>query len=158
MTLPIELDKAKNKNNDYTRVSIFLNVFDVHVNRFPIEGKITQTEYREGAFINAAFDKASEENERAAILFETDFKGKKHEMAVVQIAGWVARRILCDARVDMDYKTGERYGIIRFGSRADIYLPKGVNPMVVVGQRMIDGETVIADLASKEKAREGVVR
>ena len=158
VTLPAELDKAKNKDNDYTRVSIFLNVFDVHVNRFPIEGKITQTEYREGAFVNAAFDKASEENERAAILFETDYKDKKHEMAVVQIAGWVARRILCDAREDKEYKTGERFGIIRFGSRVDVYLPKGVNPMVAVGQRMIDGETVIADLASKEKTRDGVIR
>ena len=158
VTLPSELDEAKNTKNDYTRVSIFLNVFDVHVNRFPIKGKITQQEYREGAFVNAAFDKASEENERAAILFETDYKAKTYEMAVVQIAGWVARRILCDAKEGSVYETGERFGIIRFGSRVDVYLPKGVNPMVAVGQRMIDGETVIADLASKENLRDGIIR
>lgn len=158
VTLPKELNKAKNTENDYTRVSIFLNVFDVHVNRFPITGRVIQKEYKEGAFVNAAFDKASEENERAAILFETDYKDKTYEMAVVQIAGWVARRILCDADKDKNYETGERFGIIRFGSRADVYLPKGVNPMVTVGQRMIDGETVIADLASKEKLRGGVIR
>jgi len=158
VTLPIELDKAKNKDNSFTRVSIFLNVFDVHVNRFPIKGHVTQKKYKEGAFMNAAFDKASEENERAAILFETKHKDKTHEMAVVQIAGWIARRILCDANDGMDYDTGDRFGIIRFGSRVDVYLPKGVNSMVSVGQRMIDGETVIADLASKEKSRQGVVR
>lgn len=154
VSLPKELDKAENSDNTFTRVSIFLNVFDVHVNRFPIKGKVIQKEYKEGAFVNAAFDKASEENERAAILFETEYKGKTHEMAVVQIAGWVARRILCDADSGKEYDTAERFGIIRFGSRADIYLPKGVNPMVGIGQRMIDGETVIADFASKEKTRE----
>jgi len=158
VTLPAELDKAKNKENNYTRVSIFLNVFDVHVNRFPIAGKVIQKEYKEGAFVNAAFDKASEENERAAILFETKHKDKTHEMAVVQIAGWVARRILCDAEKDHEYKTGERFGIIRFGSRTDVYLPKGVNPFVSVGQRMIEGETVLADFASKEKTRTGEAR
>lgn len=158
VSLPKELDKAKNTDNDYTRVSIFLNVFDVHVNRFPIKGKVIQKEYREGAFMNAAFDKASEENERAAILFEVEHKTKTHEMAVVQIAGWVARRILCDADKGKKYETGERFGIIRFGSRTDVYLPKGVNPMVLIGQRMIEGETIIADLSSKEKTRVGEVR
>ena len=158
VALPKELDDADNTNADYTRVSIFLNVFDVHVNRFPIAGKVKQVAYKAGAFVNAAFDKASEENERAAILFETEYKGKKHEMAVVQIAGWVARRILCDAKDGQDYKTGERFGIIRFGSRVDVYLPKGINPMVSVGQRMIEGETVIADMASREKAREAEIR
>lgn len=156
--LPKELSKAKNTTKDFTRISIFLNVFDVHVNRFPITGKVIQKEYLPGKFVNAAFDKASEENERSAILFETTYKKTKHEMAVVQIAGWVARRILCDAVKGQDYKSGERFGIIRFGSRADVYLPKGVNPMVSVGQRMIDGETVLADFASKEKTRESVIR
>jgi phosphatidylserine decarboxylase len=154
--LPKELDKAQNSDNTFTRVSIFLNVFDVHVNRFPIKGKVIQKEYKEGAFVNAAFDKASEENERALILFETEYKDKKHEMAVVQIAGWIARRILCDAEAGTEYDTAERFGIIRFGSRTDIYLPKGVNPMVGIGQRMIEGETVMADFASKEKTREMV--
>jgi phosphatidylserine decarboxylase len=157
VALPVELDQAENKELEFTRVSIFLNVFDVHVNRFPIIGKVIQKEYKEGAFVNAAFDKASEENERAAILFETEYKDKKYEMAVVQIAGWVARRILCDAEEGSIYKTGERFGIIRFGSRVDVYLPKGVNPMVAVGQRMIEGETVLADFASKEKVRDGAI-
>ena len=158
VSLPSSLDEAKNDKNDFTRVSIFLNVFDVHVNRFPIIGKVVQKAYREGAFINAAFDKASEENEQAAVLFETDYKGKTHEMAVVQIAGWVARRIICEADSEKSYNTGEIFGIIRFGSRVDLYLPKGVNPLVAVGQKMIDGETVIADFASKEKSREAVKR
>lgn len=158
VALPVELDMAMNKNLEYTRVSIFLNVFDVHVNRFPIAGKVIQKAYQAGAFVNAAFDKASEENERAAILFETEYKGNKHEMAVVQIAGWVARRIICNAEDNRMYLTGEEFGIIRFGSRVDVYLPKGISPMVIVGQKMIEGETVIADLASKEKARDGVIR
>ncbi len=158
VALPSCLDEAKNTDNDFTRVSVFLNVFDVHVNRFPIKGKVIQKAYREGAFMNAAFDKASEENEQAAILFETDYKNKTHEMAVVQIAGWVARRIICEADADKNYDVGDIFGIIRFGSRADIYLPKGVNPLVAVGQKMTDGETVIADFASKEKMREAVKR
>lgn len=157
--LPKELDKAKNKNNDYTRISIFLNVFDVHVNRFPVAGKITQKTYQPGAFVNAAFDKASEENERAALLFEVKKTEKtSHEMAVVQIAGWVARRILNDANEKQSFEAGERFGIIRFGSRVDVYLPKGVEPLVAIGQRMIDGETVLADLTSKEPQRQGVIR
>lgn len=158
VTLPTELDSADNTEAEYTRISIFLNVFDVHVNRFPVTGKVLQKAYQAGTFVNAAFDKASEENERAAILFETEYKQKKYEMAVVQIAGWVARRIICSAENGKEYKTGEEFGIIRFGSRVDVYLPKGVNPMVSVGQRMIEGETVLADFASKEKAREGVRR
>jgi phosphatidylserine decarboxylase len=156
--LPKELDMAENKEPEYTRVSIFLNVFDVHVNRFPIKGTVIQKSYHAGAFMNAAFDKASEENERAAILFETEYKEKKHEMAVVQIAGWVARRILCHAEDGQAYETGQEFGLIRFGSRVDVYLPKGVNPFVAVGQRMIEGETVIADLASREKTRVAVAR
>jgi phosphatidylserine decarboxylase len=158
VSLPAVLDEAEDKDNSYTRVSIFLNVMDVHVNRFPIAGKVLQKIHKHGAFMNAAFDKASEENEHTAILFETQHKDKKHQMAVVQIAGWVARRILCDAEADNTYDTGEVFGIIRFGSRVDVYLPKGINPMVSVGQKMIDGETVIADFSSREKARESVER
>ncbi|PCH99306.1 MAG: phosphatidylserine decarboxylase family protein [Alphaproteobacteria bacterium] len=155
--LPKELDKAKNKKNDYTRVSTFLNVFNVHVNRFPITGKVIQKTYQPGAFVNAAFDKASEENERASLLFEVKDGKKTHEMAVVQIAGWVARRILNDAKEKQAFKSGERFGIIRFGSRVDVYLPKGVSPLVAVGQSMIEGETVMADLSSKETLRKGNV-
>lgn len=156
--LPKELDQAKNKKNDFTRISIFLNVFNVHVNRFPIEGKITQKTYQPGAFVNAAFDKASEENERAALLFEVKDDKKKHEMAVVQIAGWVARRILNDANENQEFKTGERFGIIRFGSRVDVYVPQGVEPMVAIGQTMVEGETVLADLKSTESIRLADVR
>lgn len=158
VTLPSELDKAKNKANDYTRVSIFLNVFNVHVNRFPIAGKIKQKTYQPGAFVNAAFDKASEENERASLLFDVKDGKKTHEMAVVQIAGWVARRILNDAQEKQSFETGERFGIIRFGSRVDVYLPKGISPMVCVGQTTVEGETVLADLKSDEGLRDGAVR
>lgn len=158
VSLPKELDEADSSDSDYTRVSIFLSVFDVHVQRFPIAGKVKQKTYQPGAFVNAAFDKASEENERASILFETEHNGKKYEMAVVQIAGWVARRILNEASKDKQYLAGERFGIIRFGSRVDVYLPKGIEPLVSIGQRMIEGETVLADLGSTEALRIGVVR
>jgi phosphatidylserine decarboxylase len=156
--LPKELDQAKNKKNDFTRVSIFLNVFNVHVNRFPIAGTVTQKTYQPGAFVNAAFDKASEENERAALLFEVKDGKKKTEMAVVQIAGWVARRILNDADEKQEFTTGERFGIIRFGSRVDVYLPTGIAPMVAIGQTMVEGETVLADLQSTEAIRIAEVR
>lgn len=158
VTLPKELDKAENTGNTYTRVSIFLSVFDVHVNRFPIAGKVTQKTYQPGAFVNAAFDKASEENERASLLFNTDYKGKTYEMAVVQIAGWVARRIINEAQDGTEYKAGDRFGIIRFGSRIDVYLPEGIEPLVCIGQRMIEGESILADLGSKEKQRIGIIR
>jgi phosphatidylserine decarboxylase len=100
-------------------------------------------------------DKASLDNERNSLVVEMD--GQKSSIAFVQIAGLVARRILCDAKVGDQLKTGQRYGIIRFGSRVDIYLPPRVNPMVAVGQRMVGGETVIADLKSKDKQRMGEV-
>lgn len=156
--LPKELDKAENKSNDFTRVSIFLNVFNVHVNRFPISGTVKQKSYEPGAFVNAAFDKASEENERASVLFETSEGKKKQEMAVVQIAGWVARRIMNETREGQEFKTGERFGIIRFGSRVDVYLPKGVEPLVCIGQSVTEGESVLADLAKSEPARRGEIR
>jgi phosphatidylserine decarboxylase len=143
-----------------TRISVFLNVFDVHVNRVPADGKIVAANYRKGKFINAARDKASVDNERMALAIELTgdhpYKGKK--LGVVQIAGLIARRIVCDAKKDMDVKAGDRYGIIRFGSRADIYLPQGVQPLVCVGQYMIGGETVLADCAVTEPARVGEVR
>ncbi len=125
------------------RVAIFLSVLDVHVNRAPIEGRITRIAYRHGAFLNAALDKASEENERNALAIRTT---DGRELAVVQIAGLIARRILCTVREGEQVATGERIGIIRFGSRTDLYLPEGVRPLVREGQTMIGGETVIADL------------
>lgn len=125
------------------RVAIFLSVLDVHVNRMPIEGQVTRIAYRHGAFVNAALDKASEDNERNALAIRTP---DGRDLAVVQIAGLIARRILCNVREGDQLATGERFGIIRFGSRTDVYLPHGVQPMVVVGQTMIGGETVIAEL------------
>jgi len=143
-----------------TRISIFLNVFDVHVNRIPADGVIKETRYRHGAFVNASLDKASVDNERMAVILE--LKGEHpftgQTMGVVQIAGLIARRIICDAKQGSTYKSGERYGIIRFGSRADIYLPVGVKPLVCVGQYMLGGETILADMLSSENARQGIAR
>ncbi|MBL0318508.1 MAG: phosphatidylserine decarboxylase [Alphaproteobacteria bacterium] len=135
-----------------TRISIFLNVFDVHVNRVPHSGTIKKLHYHPGKFFNASLDKASEHNERQSVLLETTHG---QEIAFVQIAGLVARRIVCDLQEGQSVKSGERYGIIRFGSRADVYLPEGVNPLVVVGQRAVGGETILANLKSAEDAREG---
>lgn len=146
---PAELNMG---DENYMRVSIFMNVFDVHVNRVPISGKIIRQAYTEGKYLNASLEKASTDNERHAILMEST-TGRSY--AFVQIAGLVARRIVCWAEDDQDVSAGERFGLIRFGSRVDVYLPKGVNPQVCVGQRAVAGETVLADEKSKEKIRSG---
>ena len=146
---PAELDLGVAQR---TRISIFLNVFDVHVNRIPIEGSISKLHYHAGKFFNAALDKASEENERQSIKITTP---DGLTLGVVQIAGLVARRILCDLKEGQSVKTGERFGIIRFGSRVDVYLPPDAIPLVIEGQRAIGGETVIADLKSSEAQRVG---
>jgi phosphatidylserine decarboxylase len=125
------------------RVSIFLNVLNVHVNRVPADGTVTRIAYRHGAYVNASLDKASEQNERNAVALRLP---DGREMAVVQIAGLIARRIVCSLREGDHVSCGDRFGIIRFGSRTDLYLPDGVRPLVTVGQTMIGGETVIADL------------
>ncbi len=136
-----------------TCVSVFMNVFDVHVNRVPTDGVVEKIVYRPGLFLNADLDKASEANERMSI--HTVLPDGR-DMAFVQIAGLVARRILCNLHEGQAVKAGEKFGLIRFGSRVDIYLPKGVNPQVVLGQRMIAGETMIADLSdSKTPAMTG---
>jgi phosphatidylserine decarboxylase len=137
------------------RVSIFMNVFDVHVNRIPLEGVIVRLVYRPGRFINASLDKASEHNERQGVVIAANDGA---EVGLVQIAGLVARRILCRLNVGDRVRTGERFGMIRFGSRVDVYLPPGVTALVSVGQRMIAGETVIADVQSDEPARLGEQR
>jgi len=126
------------------RVATFLSILNVHVNRVPADGTITRIAYRPGLFLNASLDKASEENERNALAIRLP---DGRTLAVVQIAGLVARRILCDLREADVVAAGARFGIIRFGSRTDIYLPEGVLPLVAVGQTMIGGETVIATLA-----------
>jgi phosphatidylserine decarboxylase len=125
------------------RVAIFLSVLDVHVNRVPADGTVTRIAYRHGAFLNASLDKAGDENERNAIAIRLP---DGREIAVVQIAGLIARRIVCDLREGDAVQAGARFGIIRFGSRTDLYLPEGVQPLVAVGQTMIGGETVIAEL------------
>lgn len=138
-------------DGDFTRVSIFLSVFDVHVNRIPAAGTIKKIVYRPGLFLNAGNERASIENERCAALLDlTDGR----ELGFVQIAGLIARRIICDAKEGDCVKAGDRYGLIRFGSRMDIYLPKGVAAQVAVGQRTIGGETVLADLKAALPARE----
>ena len=134
------------------RISVFLNVFDVHVNRVPLGGTVRAVHYRPGKFLNAALDKASEDNERMSLLVEAE-GGEK--IPFVQIAGLVARRIKCDVKVGDQVKTGQVFGLIRFGSRMDVYLPEGVAPLVDLGQRMVAGETVIADLQSTESRRIG---
>lgn len=133
------------------RVSVFMNVFNCHVNRMPITGTVKKSLYRTGQFLSADLDKAAEANERQSLLVETE-DGK--ELVVVQIAGLVARRILCFVHEDQEMQAGERFGLIRFGSRCDVYLPKGSVPLVAVGQSAIAGETVLADLKSKEKQRD----
>ena len=138
-----------------TRISIFMNVFDVHVNRSPVDGQISGLGYRPGAFLNASLDKASEENERQAVKI-TMADGM--EIVLVQIAGLVARRILCWVEREQPIRVGERFGMIRFGSRVDVYLPEGVSPLVVVGQKAVAGETVLADMKSDEAQRKGNAR
>ncbi len=125
------------------RVATFLSVLDVHVNRAPAAGTVTRISYRHGAFVNAALDKASELNERNALAIRLE---DGREIGVVQIAGLIARRIVCTVREGARLRAGERFGIIRFGSRTDLYLPPGVLPLVAEGQTMIGGETVMADL------------
>ncbi len=137
------------------RISIFLNVFDVHVNRIPIDGMISRAEYHPGKFLNASLDKASEVNERQAAVIDLA-DGRK--VGVVQIAGLVARRIICHLKVGQSVRAGERFGLIRFGSRTDLFLPDGVAPLVAVGQRTVGGETVMADLASTEMQRQAEER
>ena len=125
------------------RVATFLSVLNVHVNRAPADATVSAIAYHPGAFLNASVDKASDENERNALALRLP---DGRDMAVVQIAGLIARRILCDVRQGDTLRAGDRFGIIRFGSRTDIYLPPGVIPLVSVGQTMVGGETIIANL------------
>ncbi len=134
-----------------TRISIFLSVFDVHITRSPVTGKIVRSLYVPGLFLNAELDKASEENERQCLVLETP-EGVR--FGVVQIAGLVARRIVTFVNEGHSLGVGERLGLIRFGSRVDLYLPPGREALVAVGQRAVGGETVLADMLSEEGARQ----
>lgn len=135
-------------DGNWTRVCVFMNVFDVHVNRSPMSGQITYKNYIPGAFFNASMDKASSDNERLILGMDTE-NGKK--IAFVQIAGLVARRIICDVDIGSHLKSGDIFGIIRFGSRVDIYFPSEASTKVLVGQKMIAGETIIADFTKSSK-------
>lgn len=143
VTPPKELDLDGQKR---ARISIFLSVFDVHINRSPVAGRISKIAYVPGKFLNAELDKASEENERQCLTLETSSGAR---VGCVQIAGLVARRIVTFVAEGDTLAAGERFGLIRFGSRTDIYLPPGCRPLVRVGQTAIGGETVLADLRSK---------
>jgi phosphatidylserine decarboxylase len=152
VSVPEELEM---KEKSCTRISIFLSVFDVHINRVPCAGTIKKIWYYPGTFLNASLDKASELNERQAFKIVTP-NGK--EVGFVQIAGLVARRIVSFVKEGDQMQTGQRFGLIRFGSRMDVYLPKGVAPLVVKGQKMVAGETILADFTAKGDAREGQIR
>jgi phosphatidylserine decarboxylase len=136
-------------NEPMMRISIFMNVFNCHVNRVPVAGRIEAIAYRPGLFLNAELDKASEDNERNAIIVNTG----RERYGVVQIAGLIARRIVSFVEEGDELGVGERFGLIRFGSRVDVYLPDGVEPVVGVGQTMVAGETVIAMASTKVVAR-----
>jgi phosphatidylserine decarboxylase len=131
------------------RVSIFMSVFDCHVNRSPIGGRVERVVYRAGKFLNADLDKASEDNERNCLLIA----GARGRIGVVQIAGLIARRIVPFVREGEEVGAGERIGMIRFGSRVDVYLPDGVRPLVSEGQIAVAGETIIADVAARAAGR-----
>ncbi|MGD8326002.1 MAG: phosphatidylserine decarboxylase [Sphingomonadales bacterium] len=138
-----------------TRISIFLSVLDVHVNRTPVAGRVDKRVYIPGAFLNASLDKASEKNERMLLRVTTT---DEKQVGFVQIAGLVARRILCFVAEGDELERGERFGLIRFGSRMDIYLPEGFVPQVAIGQRTLGGETVIAVESKTAQPVEGVRR
>ncbi len=140
---PEELGLSEEDRRGLTRVSVFMNVFNVHVNRAPAAGVVEKIAYRPGKFFNASLDKASTDNERSSIILRRDDGSK---LICVQIAGLIARRIVCRVKEGATLSIAERYGIIRFGSRVDVYVPRGVEPMVKVGDASVAGETVLAVL------------
>ena len=140
---PPELGLGREKR---ARISVFLSVFNVHVNRVPVGGTIARVSYRPGKFLNADLDKASEDNERNSLVIKT---AEDREVAVVQIAGLIARRIVCFVKEGDHIAPGARFGLIRFGSRLDVYLPDGATTVVSVGQTAVGGETIIADLSGR---------
>ncbi|MTI16722.1 phosphatidylserine decarboxylase [Rhodobacteraceae bacterium RKSG542] len=140
---PKELDMGE---EPLMRVCVFMNVFNCHVNRSPIAGKVTRIAYKAGKFLNAELDKASEDNERNGLIIENE----NHRIGVVQIAGLVARRIVCFVKEGETISAGDRFGLIRFGSRLDVYMPAGTKPQVAIGQTMVAGESIIADLSNQE--------
>ncbi|WP_256378189.1 phosphatidylserine decarboxylase [Pseudovibrio sp. FO-BEG1] len=140
---PRELDLG---DQPMMRVCIFMDVFNCHVNRAPMAGRVTRVAYKAGKFLNAELDKASEHNERNGLIIEND----NARIGVVQIAGLVARRIVCFVKEGENISAGDRFGLIRFGSRLDVYLPQGTKPQVALGQTMIAGESILANLKDEE--------
>ena len=143
---------VENTNDPYAqrealKISVFMNVFNVHSNRIPVDGAITQIEYFRGSFFNAALDKASEKNERNALVIHTNHG---HTVTCVQIAGLIARRILCYVKASDQVTRGQRYGFIRFGSRVDIYLPLTAKPRISIGDKVFASKTVLADFLETE--------
>jgi len=149
---PPELDMGE---ADFVRIGIFLNIFDVHVTRAPIAGRVVALRYTKGRFVNASREQASLNNERMAIRLAPP---EGPEIAYVQVAGLVARRIVCDLSEGQRVAAGQRMGIIRFGSRVDVYCPPPYVPMVAAGQRMIGGETILADRLAQEPPRQGIAQ
>ena len=147
LELPPKETKLKEKMK---KISIFMNIFNVHVNRVPVNGKVSLLHYEPGTFFNASMDKASKHNERMTVVIETE-EGQK--IVVVQIAGLIARRIKCDLKINQLVKAGDKYGIIRFGSRVDIYLPENLNVNVLHGQTSIGGETVISEIDMEKNTK-----
>ena len=143
-SLPAELQHETEQTTEqaWQRISVFMNVFNVHVNRMPIDCRVKANHYFAGEFLNASLDKASELNERQSLLLELN---NGQEIAMVQIAGLVARRIICHAHTNTYWQQGQRFGMIRFGSRVDVYVPSDSNIKVSVGQTMIAGETILAE-------------
>lgn len=139
----------------FVRIGIFLNIFDVHVARAPVGGRVAALRYTKGRFVNASLDKASLDNERLAIRIAPP---DGPDIAFALVAGLVARRIVCNLYDGQQVATGQRVGIIRFGSRVDIYCPPPYVPMVVAGQRMVGGETVLADRLAEEPPRRGIAQ
>jgi phosphatidylserine decarboxylase len=142
MIPPSELELG---DDEMWRISVFMNVFNCHVNRAPMTGEIRSISYKAGSFLNAELDKASSENERNGMVIKTDHG----EIGVVQIAGLVARRIMCWSKENDHLNAGERFGLIRFGSRLDVFLPLDARPLVSIGQSAIAGETVLAEFGTK---------
>jgi phosphatidylserine decarboxylase len=143
MVPPAELGLG---TDEMLRISVFMNVFNCHVNRAPVKGRVVRKVYSQGSFLNAELDKASSENERSGLVIDT----RHGAIGVVQIAGLVARRILCWAEENEELDAGERFGLIRFGSRLDVFLPASARPLVSVGQSAIAGETMLAEFGSSK--------
>ena len=152
--LPEELSEL---TGEYRCIAIFMNVFDVHVNRSPINAIISAKRYIPGAFVNASLDKASHDNERMALILDAEDQSGLR-IGVVQIAGLVARRIVCEREIRDRLSAGQVFGLIRFGSRVDVWIPKEYDALVYPGQRTIAGETVLADLKPAGKARRAAKR